>query len=183
MSVRLVPPDGTYSGQIAAYRRDMLAAGSSMDGTGCLSRTEDPEEWIAFCEKLRNRETTPAGWVPSTQFLAVDEDGRVVGMLDVRHVRNSFLDAYGGNIGYSVLPRERRKGYAAEMLRQALDYCWRERQMDRVLITCLEDNEASRRTILKNGGQLESTVVEPVSGKRLQRYWIERPLVFSSEFV
>jgi len=42
-----------------------------------------------------------------------------------------------------------------------------------VLITCIDDNEASRRTILKNGGEYESTVFEPNAGINLQRYWID----------
>jgi len=41
-----------------------------------------------------------------------------------------------------------------------------------VLISCLTDNEGSRRTILKNGGVYESTVHEPERDRDLERYWI-----------
>ena len=83
-----------------------------------------------------------------------------------------YLEKYGGHIGYSVRPDERRKGDAAWMLMQMLEKC-RERGMKRVLVTCLAENEASRRTILANGGRYESTVHEPAENVDLERYWIE----------
>ena len=42
-----------------------------------------------------------------------------------------------------------------------------------MLISCLQDNEGSRRTILKNGGVYESTVFEPEEKVYLERYWID----------
>lgn len=83
-----------------------------------------------------------------------------------------YLEKYGGHIGYSVRPDERRKGDAAWMLMQMLEKC-RERGMKRVLVTCLAENGASRRTILANGGRYESTVHESEEDVDLERYWIE----------
>ena len=37
-------------------------------------------------------------------------------MIQLRHCFNDYLERYGGHIGYSVRPDERRKGYAAWML-------------------------------------------------------------------
>ena len=42
----------------------------------------------------------------------------------------------------------------------------------KVLITCLDTNEASRRTILHAGGVYESTEHEPNENENLERYWI-----------
>ncbi len=50
-----------------------------------------------------------------------------------------------------------------------------------MLITCIDDNEASRRTILANGGVYESTVFEPEINRKLQRYWIDLPIPRSEE--
>ena len=41
-----------------------------------------------------------------------------------------------------------------------------------MLITCLTDNEASRRTILGAGGVYDGTVHEEEQNIDLERYWI-----------
>ena len=93
-------------------------------------------------------------------------------MLQIRHYFNAYLEKYGGHIGYSVAPSERRKGYASQMLKLALPKC-KELGIDKVLITCIEDNIGSRKTILANGGVYESSVYEPDEKINLERYWID----------
>ena len=71
-------------------------------------------------------------------------------------------------------PSERGKGYAGEMLSLLLPKCGEEGE-NRVLLTCDADNEASRRTIIKNGGVLENRVECDAALSRcgmIQRYWI-----------
>lgn len=171
--MKLIEPTMEYDREIQAYRNDFLTHGGSMDGCGSLRRFSDTRDWIAQVESLRRRETMPTGLVPSTQFIYVrEEDGKVVGMIQIRHCFNEYLEKYAGHIGYSVCPSERRKGYATQMLRLALPYC-RSLGLTRVLISCEPDNEGSRKTILKNGGVYESTVEEPDEGIFLERYWIE----------
>lgn len=173
--MKLIFPEEAWAEEISAYRREFLDAGDSMDGTGILRRTEDPLAWIEGCRRLRQGQT-PDGWVPSTQFMYVNEEtGKIVGMIDVRHRLNAFLEQYGGHIGYSVRPCERGRGLAAEMLREALRCAFGELKLPRVLITCGQANEASRRTILRCGGVYESTAFEPMEKMEIQRYWIENP--------
>lgn len=168
--LRFVIPDLSLLEEIAAYRQEFIVDGSSMDGCGSLARMEDPRDWIQQIKDLSDEATVPESWVRSTQFVLLRGD-RLVGALQVRHRFNDFLKDFGGHIGYSVRPSERRKGYAVLMLHEALPFC-REIGLKKVLITCLESNEGSRRTILKNGGVYESTVIEPREGKPLERYWI-----------
>ena len=170
-TLRLMLPDSSMIEEIRSYRQSMLDAGSSMDGTGGLRHMDAPE-WLEQCALTSREETIPEGLVPATQFVCVREsDGRIVGMIQVRHRFNDYLREYGGHIGYSVRPDERRKGYASRMLALTLPYC-RELGLTRVMISCLVENEGSRRTILKNGGVYDSTVHEPKENFDLQRYWI-----------
>lgn len=111
-------------------------------------------------------------YVPSQAFLALrTTDGKVVGMMDYRQSPlTSFLLQYGG----SVLPAERRKGYAKEMLRLLLPIC-RAYGETKVLIACDKANEASRKTILQNGGILENEAIKRQGLSQsgvVQRYWI-----------
>lgn len=169
----LIRPTSEYASQIAEYRQEFLDAGDSMDGTGPLRRFENPEEYIKTCAEYEDPEKVPSHLVPATQFFFVRKsDNKLVGMIQVRHRFNDFLEKYAGHIGYSVRPSERRKGYAKEMLKKALPYC-REIGLDRVLITCIDGNIGSEKTILSNGGVYESTVYEPNEKEYLKRFWIE----------
>ncbi len=171
--MKLILPDESYLEQVAEYRREFLENDSSMDGCGPLRRFEDMSEWLYQIRLYFQKETVPAGRVQATQFLYIRaSDNKLVGMIQVRHEFNEYLEKYAGHIGYSVRPSERRKCYASSMLKEALKFC-KEIGLERVLISCIETNEASRRTILKNGGVYESTVYEPTAGKTLQRYWID----------
>ncbi len=168
----LIRPTSEYASQIVQYRQEFLDAGDSMDGTGPLRRLEDPEEYIKTCAEYEDKQTVPSHLVPATQFMLVRKtDNKVLGFLQIRHEFNDYLSKFGGHIGYSVRPSERRKGYAKEMLKMALPFC-REIGIDKVLVTCIDGNIGSEKTILANGGVYESTVHEPYDNKDLKRFWI-----------
>ena len=169
----LLRPTAVYAKQIMECKKEYLAAGSSMDGCGPMRRTDDPMEYIEKCALEENPETCPDSLVPATQFMLVrKDDNKVLGFLQVRHEFNDYLSKYGGHIGYSVRPSERRKGYAKVMLKMALPFC-REIGLDKVLITCMDGNIGSEKTILANGGVYEYTIHEPSENKDLKRFWIE----------
>ena len=168
----LIRPTSEYASQIAEYRQEFLDEGGSMDGCGPLRRIDDPHEYLKLCKDYESEEDVPAHLVPATQFIFVRKsDNRLLGMLQVRHKFNDYLEKYAGHIGYSVRPSERRKGYAKEMLKMALPFC-REIGLDKVLISCIDGNIGSEKTILANGGVYESTVHEPNHNVDLKRFWI-----------
>jgi predicted acetyltransferase len=116
-------------------------------------------------------ENLPANHVPST-FLFAFDGARIVGRVSIRHTLNSYLERFGGHIGYVVVPEYRRQGYATAILRQSLEIARQKLGLKRVLVTCDDDNVGSIRTIEKNGGVLESTVMGPDVDKPKRRYWI-----------
>ena len=167
----LVEPTLEYDRAVQAFRRDFLDGGD-MDGSGSLLRYARTQDWLDALEAGKHAETVAPGKVPATQYVFVrEEDGKIVGVLQIRHYLNDYLEQYAGHIGYSVCPSERRKGYATRMLAAGLEKC-RERGMERVLLCCRPANEGSRRTILHNGGVWESTVWVPDRETCLERYWI-----------
>jgi predicted acetyltransferase len=116
-------------------------------------------------------ENLPAGHVPST-FLFGFAGTRIVGRVSIRHSLNDSLEQVGGHIGYVVVPEFRRRGYATTMLRQSIQIA-RSLGINRILVTCDDDNIGSIRTIEKNGGVLDSIITVPHLAKRKRRYWIE----------
>ena len=113
----------------------------------------------------------PEGFVHNDLYWIVD-DGEVVGFISLRHELNEYLHAFGGHIGYSVRPSRRRQGYATAALSLALDRA-REIGLDRVLLTCDDDNVASARTIENAGGELEDVREGPEGHDAMvRRYWI-----------
>lgn len=166
----LVHPSDDYAEQIRNYREIFLKKHQSLDGTSDLKNHADPKEWIAYTEKFSNPDTVPEGMVASDQFLYVRKmDHTLVGMIQVRHELNEYLSLIGGHIGYSVLPKERRKGIATDMLKDVLPFC-RTLGLKQVLLTCKKDNIGSRKVIVANGGVYEGDI----AGEQdiHERYWI-----------
>jgi predicted acetyltransferase len=110
-------------------------------------------------------------FVPNTFLVAVVRH-KIVGRVSLRHELNDFLLRLGGHIGYGVVPSERRKGYATEMLRQSLALA-RNLGITGVLLTCDDDNEGSARTIEAHCGILENKILQPGMSVAKRRYWID----------
>ncbi len=112
------------------------------------------------------------------------DDGEYIGQTSIRpELGTPYLITYGGHIGYSIRPDRRQKGYGRRILSLALQECGN-LGMERVLITCDEDNQPSRRIIEVNGGQFESSLTMDRAVRRAEgrkgdgdiqklRYWIE----------
>jgi predicted acetyltransferase len=137
-------------------------------------RLEPETTWTEYLKILADSRVglnLPDRHVPNT-LLVTDVDGQIVGRVSIRHELNDFLRAEGGHIGYCVLPWYRRRGYATEILRQALIVA-RAIGIDQVLITCDDDNVASIAVIEANGGKLDRVrpATETTPAHRL--YWID----------
>ncbi|WP_025688338.1 GNAT family N-acetyltransferase [Paenibacillus zanthoxyli] len=107
------------------------------------------------------------GQVPQTLYFLYAE-GRPVGYGKLRHWLTDSLLVTGGHIGYCIRPSARRLGYGTALLAGLLDKA-RDLGIPRVLLTCNEDNEGSRRVIENNRGHMAEL------DNRYCRYWIELP--------
>lgn len=128
----------------------------------------DVTKFEHFVEQLRadGLEETPRqqGRVPQTTLWYVD-GAEYLGRIGIRHRLTAFLLHVGGHIGYDIRPSARRRGHATRMLRLALPIA-NELGIDPALITCDNDNVASRKVIEAAGGRFE----DQRSSKL--RYWV-----------
>ncbi|MFE6647299.1 GNAT family N-acetyltransferase [Nocardioides sp. NPDC057772] len=153
--------------------------GAHVDGAG-IPDEEAADVSLEACERLvakaaRERDVTlppPAGRVHASSFW-ITEGSEVVGFIQLRHALNEFLENVGGHVGYSVRSSARRRGHAARALGLVLDEA-RRLGLDRVMLTCDDDNEASARTIESQGGELQDVIDAAAYGYGLtRRYWIK----------
>jgi predicted acetyltransferase len=166
--LRLRPPGPEDEAAFAAAHQALAAEGFTF-GLGY----EPGKPWAAYLKELedhRHGRNLPVRHVPGT-FLVAVVGQEIVGRTSIRFMLNDFLAVRGGHVGYAVLPQHRRRGYATEILWQSLIIA-RAAGVDRVLVTCDEDNVGSRTAIESCGGVLDSAVnldgVPP-----LLRFWID----------
>lgn len=130
--------------------------------------------WSAYLKALEEQRAgvnVPTDFVPST-FLVAEVAEVIVGRASIRHSLNDLLAREGGNIGYGVLPQHRRRGYATEILRQSLVIA-RANGVERVLVTCDDNNLGSIAVIEACGGRLESVIQTAQGARPIRRYWID----------
>ena len=135
----------------------------------------DGEPWPAYLARVEGQRLgvgLAQGMVPAT-FLLAEVDGQVVGRVSIRHRLNDYLREVGGHVGYGVRPGFRRRGYATAILRQSLAVA-ASTGLERVLVTCDDDNLGSATAIQRCGGVLERLVPgRDGSSMPKRRYWVD----------
>ncbi len=179
--LRLVPVFPALTEKIVAYRaafpRDRERVTVDPDripGLDYLEEYTDIPSWLRFCETMRDKIT----WYAAIRR----QDGKMVGALCLRH-RLEYDDDdpdFASHIGYSVRPDERRKGYAKEQLRLALQEA-KALGLSKVRLICRDSNTGSVKTILANGGVYLDTLHGEESGLTVNRYDI--PISFEKEII
>ena len=153
---------------------DEWGRGVNQDGSG-LHPEDDVDTLAGFSEWVGGllRQADPALPVPEGRVHAtywwIVEDDTYLGAISLRHALNDFLLRAGGNIGYGIRPSARGRGLATWALREVLPVA-QVLGLDKVLVTCHNDNVASARVIEKVGGALED--VRETELGLTRRYWI-----------
>jgi predicted acetyltransferase len=155
---RLIRPTITVRESfLSGERADCLAEGRSAEW---LDPAEDDFEGFVS----RRRDVQIRWDVPCTTFWYVSGE-HYLGTLIIRHRLTAELAEAGGHIGYHVVFPWRRRGHATRMLAAGLAEC-AHLGLSRALLTCVPENEASRRVILANGGVADG------QARGEDRFWI-----------
>jgi predicted acetyltransferase len=174
---KLIPPDTRLHRSFLAAMAEFQAEGrggpddDSNIGQAIraqASRWAEPAEFMRYLRELeddaREESPRPAGRVPQTMLWWVSGD-EYLGQISIRHRLTVRLREIGGHIGHDIRPSARRRGHATAMLAAALPVA-RSLGINPALLTCDENNIASRKVIEANGG-----VLEDVRSGQL-RYWV-----------
>jgi predicted acetyltransferase len=170
LAVRLEPASRQHLDAFLECAADYRATGEDRYDAALA----DPEAYVRWVADMEHEETCPPGLVPQTTYWAMDDDLRVLACSRLRHGLSPALCREGGHIGYDVRPSARRRGVGTRLLALTVAKA-RHLGLSRVLLTCDDDNLASARIILANGGAEIENSVSDRTGKLLRRFWIQVP--------
>lgn len=141
------------------YIKEHEMANSTINGSNSLNlflKESTYEKWLEKNEETENKDYAKlVGLVPSATYFTIRKsDNKIVGMVNIRYNLNEYLRKIAGHIGYSIRPSERGKGLAKIQLYLALKEAIKV-NLNKVMISCEQNNIASEKTILALGGILE----------------------------
>ncbi|MBQ1705227.1 MAG: GNAT family N-acetyltransferase [Clostridia bacterium] len=170
-------PSPERKADIVEFLDEFVAYGSLIHGAGSLDKIYEGysfEQALERCLRMEDAAYAKSvGRCPGKTFLLVrEQDRRIVGSLNLRWELNEAMLQFGGHIGYSIRPTERRKGYNKINLYLGLQEA-QKAGLDRVMIGCTADNLGSDRTIRALDGVLERQGVDPWDGELSNVYWID----------
>lgn len=161
--MNLVKPEKIHEKDVMEFRNE-FSKNNKISGGVALEQASNYDDWL-------NYKYIPFyGDVKELIYLAY-KDNTLVGISDIRLTTNDFILTYAGQIGYSVRPSLRGKGYANEILRLTLIEASKH-NFNKILVTCNEPNIASAKVIERNGGILENIIPHP-GFPNVKRYYID----------
>ena len=130
-------------------------------------------EYFKSIENNRESIGLKKGYVPSTTLWLI-KNNEYIGSFDVRHYLTDNLLNIGGHIAYEIIPSQRKKGYVQAGLKLVLKYCKEKLHIDKALLTCRFENEASYKamtTVMKEcGGFIDEPYID--NEIKEHRIWI-----------
>lgn len=170
----LIKPTIEWKKEIINYRKEFLRETKAIAGSNNLASFEKVCDWLTYLSLNEEWDTLPnRDFVPSIQYILVNQmDKKILGMSNLRLELSDYLLKVGGHIGYSVTPSEQSKGYGKLLLKEVLAKS-KELNINKILMTCDDDNIASAKVIESQGGVLENKIFEETIQKKIRRYWIE----------
>ena len=150
--LKLIRPSKEHEKEALAFKKEFFDNGeNTINGSELLDQTDSYDSWLQAVTNNTSKATVNPEWVVTDTYFAIDENERIVGVIDFRHELKGFLKDFG-NSGYSVRPSERKKGYATQMLSLILERA-KETGLKSFQLSAEKSNTPSIKTIIKNGGK------------------------------
>lgn len=171
MQLKLILPTKKYEESYNSLIKEAYDYGDYKEMGNSLIR--DNETFNLMLKRVNNRrfgKNIAKCDVPSTIYWIIFEN-EIVGTIDLRHKLNkSYFEKYG-HIAYYIKPSKRNNKIATNALKLALNK-YKKMYLKKILITCYNDNIFSKKVILKNGGILDSKVIDNDTNKIICKYII-----------
>ena len=134
------------------------------------------KKFSLYLDKLKENsigKNLKPNYVPETTFWLVKEENEldILGFVRIRHYLTKELELEGGHIGYDIVPKFRKQGYGTLILKLAIEKA-KAIGINKIVVTCDEDNLGSRKVIESNGGIFEDSFVSRNTGVVERRYGI-----------
>ena len=167
----ITTPTLAHKTAILKFREEFNAKFDAMHGANELNAFTDGGfvGWLNYLNAPKGSEWFEYQKVDDATYIALLED-TVVGIMHLRFELNAILLERGGHLGYSTHPNFQGLGIASCMVNFAKTV-FKEKGLDKILITCHDDNLPSKKVIINHGGILENTI--QIKDKTVCRYWLE----------
>ena len=168
--MRLVLPSYKYKNE---YEKLVISAIKNNDVSKMGDAYRENESFNHMLIRLKDRINginISKNDVKATVYFII-EDSRVIGTIDTRRELNDSYFNRLGHIAYYIKKEERNKGYATKALSLALKK-YKKEKINKILITCIKSNIASRKVIQKNNGVFEKEFKDDLTKEIIQRFWI-----------
>ena len=173
--MKLVFPNLLYKEKAIEFINEFYENNSNISGSGALNRylkESTYEEWLNQLYADVDIANVPKERVPALTYFYVNDDDRIVGMINIRLALNDFLRTEGGHIGYCIRPTERNKHHGTNMLNEGLKVCYRI-GINEVIVACNKSNLASAKVIKNCNGELDAEFYSETFNGTIQRYLIK----------
>jgi predicted acetyltransferase len=170
---KLEVPSEAREADAMDFLAEFIRANTVIHGSGGFDLyADDYAGWLNRVREDRTREFSEKRVPAETYFLIRESDNKIIGVISIRLKLNKALWNFGGNVGFSIRPSERRKGYNKINLFLGLCVC-KNRGMEAVLISCEKRNIASAKSIQALGGKLIYEYMDEELGYEIQNYVID----------
>jgi len=131
--------------------------------------SRDFAQYLQVLENYANGVALPEKTAQNSTLWLV-EDGEIIGVTNIRHYLNEYIEHCGGHIGLGIKPSSRGQGYGSKLMGLSIEYL-AQLGVKSAHVHCYKNNISSAKAIIANGGSLDSEIIE--NNQIIQRYIVD----------